>query len=338
MKGFAALIGGIAGLALVTAAQAGTFDSVKANGFVQCGVNTGVEGFSSPKANGEWAGLDIDLCRAIAAAMFGDASKTKFKPTTSQTRFIALQTGEIDVLTRNATQTLSRDTTLALHMAGVNFYDGQGFMVRRSMGLKSVKDLNGATICVQPGTTTELNMSDWFRKNAITFKPVVIEQVNDLAAAFFSDRCDALTTDASQLAAIRASTASKPDDYVILPERISKEPLGPMVRKDDNDWFAVVKWVLAAMVEAEELGVSQANVDKMLDSSDPQVKRLLGVGPGYGKALKLDEKWAYNIIKQVGNYGDSFERNLGSGSAIKLDRGLNRLWTEGGIMYAIPLR
>jgi general L-amino acid transport system substrate-binding protein len=242
------------------------------------------------------------------------------------------------VLTRNVTQTLLRDASLGLREAGVNFYDGQGFLVPKKLGVKSAKELNGSTICVQPGTTTELNLSDYFRKTGMTFKPVVIEKVDENIAAFASGRCDVYTTDASQLAAIRVTALNPPDDYMILPERISKEPLGPMVRQGDDQWYQIVKWALLALKEAEELGITQQNVDEMAKSEDPVIKRFLGITPGYGKALGVDEKWAYWIVKQIGNYGESFERNLGKGSPVKLERGLNDVWTKGGLMYAIPLR
>jgi general L-amino acid transport system substrate-binding protein len=315
-----------------------TFDAVKAKGFVQCGVNGAVPGFSSPDSRGNWTGIDVDLCKAIAAAMFGDANKVKFTPVTAQQRFVALQSGEIDVLTRNATQTLMRDTALGLNMAGVNFYDGQGFIVPKKLNVKSAKELNGATVCVQPGTTTELNLADYFRTNNMTFTPVVLERVEENIAAYVSGRCDVYTTDASQLASIRATATNNPEDHIILPERISKEPLGPMVRHGDDQWFDVVKWSLAAMIEAEELGVSQKTVIEMVRSNNPSIQRMLGVQAGFGKALGLEEGWAYNIIKQVGNYGDSFDRNLGKESKIGLERGLNDLWFRGGLMYAIPLR
>jgi len=326
-----------AGLAQPAFAGA-TLDAVKAKGFVQCGVNTGVSGFSAPDARGEWKGIDVDLCKAIAAALFGDANKVKYTPTTAVQRFTALQSGEIDVLTRNATQTLMRDVSLGLREAGVNFYDGQGFIVPKKLGVKSAKELSGATICVQPGTTTELNMADYFRSNNMALKPVVIEKVDENIAAFASGRCDVYTTDASQLASIRVTALPNPDDYVILPERISKEPLGPMVRQGDEQWYQIVKWTLTTMKEAEELGLTSANIDSFLNTQDPILKRFLGITPGYGKGLGIDEKWAYNIVKQIGNYGESFERNLGKGSPIKLERGLNDVWTKGGLMYAIPLR
>jgi len=315
-----------------------TFDAVKARGTVICGVNTGVAGFSAPDSRGNWSGIDVDLCKAIAAAVFGDSSKTKYVSLTAQQRFTALQSGEIDVLVRNTTQTLQRDSALGLNMAGVNFYDGQGFMVAKKLGVKSARELAGATVCVQPGTTTELNLADYFRSNNMAFTPVVIEKVEEVNAAFFGGRCDVLTTDASQLASIRITVASAPDDYVILPERVSKEPLGPLVRHGDDQWFDIVKWTLLAMIEAEELDIGQANVDQMLSSKNPAIQRMLGVSPGFGKSLGLDEKWAYNVFKQVGNYGESFERNLGKKSRIGLERGLNDLWTRGGLMYAIPMR
>jgi general L-amino acid transport system substrate-binding protein len=328
-----------AACAFALPASAGqTFDAVTAKGFVQCAVNTGLAGFSFADSQGKWTGLDVDLCKAIAVAMFGDAEKVKFTPTTAQQRFVALQSGEVDVITRNATQSLLRDTSLGFNGAGVNFYDGQGFMVPAKSGIKSAKELNGATICVQPGTTTELNLADYFRKNKMTFKPVLIEKLDELLQAYASGRCDVYTTDASGLAAVRAGQLSGKGDHVILPERISKEPLGPMVRHGDDQWFDLVKWVLTGMIEAEELGISQKNVDEMLKSDDPVIKRFLGVTPGYGKAVGVDEKWMYNVIKQIGNYGDSFERNVGKGTPLKLERGQNALWTNGGLMYAIPFR
>jgi len=315
-----------------------TLDAVKQRGNLVCGVSTGVAGFSNPDSQGNWSGIDVDTCKAIAAAIFGDATKAKFVPLTPQQRFTALQSGEVDVLTRNTTHTLQRDTALGFNMAGVNFYDGQGFMVPKKLGVKTAKELNGATVCVQPGTTTELNLADYFRGNKMEFKPVVIEKLDEVVAAFFSGRCDVFTTDASQLASVRVTRAQNPDDYVILPELISKEPLGPVVRHGDDQFFDIVKWALIAMVEAEEMDVNQKNVDQMLTSTNPGIQRLLGVTPGMGKALGVDEKWAYNIVKQVGNYGDSFERNVGKGSPLKLERGKNDLWTRGGLQYAIPVR
>jgi len=320
-------------------AQAGaTFDAVKAKGFVQCGTNTGLGGFAAPDSQGVWKGFDVDVCRAVAAAVFGDATKVKYTPLTAQQRFTALQSGEVDVLVRNTTQTLTRDASLGLIGVGVNYYDGQGFMVTKKLGVKSAKELGGATVCVQPGTTTELNMADFFRSNKIDFKPVVIEKLDEVVAAYASGRCDAYTTDKSGLAATRATQLSNGDDHVILPETISKEPLGPLVRQGDDAWLVVVRWALNAMIEAEEYGITMTNVDEQLKSDNPNVKRILGVTPGAGKALGLDEKWAYNIIKQVGNYGESFERNVGKGSPLKLDRGVNEQWSKGGALYAWPIR
>ena len=315
-----------------------TLDAVKSRGVVTCGVNTGVAGFSIPDAQGNWTGLDVDLCRAFAAAVLGDAKKTKFTPVTAQQRFTALQSGEIDVLTRNTTITLIRDASLGLIGAGINFYDGQGFMVKKDLKLKSLKELGGATICAAQGTTHELNMADYFRANKLTYQPVVIENQDQMYEAYFAGRCDAMTQDSSALAAVLSAKPQLAGNYMILPERISKEPLGPMVRQDDLAWLNIVRYTLFAMIEAEERGITQANVDDMLKTEDPGTKRLLGVTQGNGKALGIDEKWAYNIIKQIGNYGESFERNVGKSSGLKLERGINDLWTRGGLMYALPLR
>jgi len=324
---------------LPLAAQAGpTFDAVKARGAVICGVNQGVAGFSAPDSQGNWHGLDVDLCRAIAAAMFGDPDKVRFVPTSSQNRFTVLQSGEVDVLTRNATQTLMRDTALGLNMAGVNFYDGQGFLVPKRLNVSSGKELDGATICMQPGTTSELNVTDYFRLHNMSFNPVIVERPDEMARAYQAGRCDVMTQDASQLASYRVSALPDPDNHVVLPDRISKEPLGPMVRHGDDQWFDLVHWVLTGMIEAEEFGITQANVEEMAKSANPSIQRMLGISPGYGKALGVDEKWLFNVIKAVGNYGESFERNMGKGSPIGLDRGLNDLWTRGGLMYALPLR
>ena len=325
LKRLAALAAAFSCLAALPASAGQTFDAVKAKGYVQCAVNTGLAGFSFSDSQGKWTGLDVDLCKAIAAAMFGDAEKVKFTPTTAQQRFVALQSGEVDVITRNATQTLLRDTSLGFNIAGVNFYDGQGFIVPTKSGLKSAKELNGATICVQPGTTTELNLADYFRKNKMTFKPVLIEKLDELLQAYASGRCDSYTTDASGLAAVRAGQLSGKGEHVILPERISKEPLGPIVRHGDDQWFDLVKWTLMGMIEAEEMGITSKNVDEMLKSDDPAIKRFLGVTPGYGKAMGVDEKWMYNIVKQIGNYGESFERNVGVDTPLKLERGQNAL-------------
>jgi len=327
----------LAGVA--TAAYAGKeLDAIKARGQLICGVSTGVAGFALADSQGKWTGLDVDVCRAVAAAIFGDADKVKFIPTTAQQRFTALQSGEVDLLARTTTYTLTRDTALGFDFTGVNYYDGQGFMVNKKLGVKSAKELNGATVCVQPGTTTELNLADYFRANKMTFKPVVIEKVEEVRAAFFAGRCDVFTTDASGLYATRAANAPKPEDYIILPEIISKEPLGPVVRHGDNQFADIVRWSLYAMIEAEEYGITSKNVDQMMKSDNPTIKRILGVTPGMGKALGVDEKWVYNIIKQVGNYGESFDRNVGMGSPLKIARGQNELWTKGGLQYAPPIR
>lgn len=326
-------------VALAAPVSAGpTLDAVKQRGEITCGVNTAIAGFAAPDSRGEWKGIDVDVCRAVAAALFGNAAKVKFVGLTAAQRFTALQSGEVDILSRNTTATLSRDASLGLNVAGVNYYDGQGFLVSKKAAVKSVKELNGATICVQQGTTTELNMADYFRANKLDYKPVVIEKLEEVIAAFFAGRCDAFTADASNLAATRSTNAQNPDDFMILPEIISKEPLGPMVRHGDDQWFDLVKWSFIAMIEAEEYGVTSKNADEMLKSPNPGIQRLLGVTPGMGKALGIDEKWAYNIVKQVGNYGESFERNVGAGSPLKLERGLNALWTQGGLMYAWPVR
>jgi general L-amino acid transport system substrate-binding protein len=321
-----------------TAAQAGeTFDAVKARGFVQCGVNAGLPGFSQADSKGVWQGIDVDMCRAVAAMVFGDANKFKVTPLTTQQRFTALQSGEVDVLTRNTTATMSRDTTLGLMSAGVNYYDSQGVLVKKSLGVKSATELGGASVCVLQGTTTELNLADWFRANKLDFKPVVINTSEEGFRTFEAGRCDVVTSDKSQLGSLRASSAT-PDDYIILPEDFSKEPLGPMVRQGDDEWFMVVRWALNAMVEAEEYGITSKNLDEMLKSPNPNIQRILGVSGDMGKGLGLDKKWAYNIIEQVGNYGESFERNIGMGSPLKLERGLNAQWTKGGVMYAWPIR
>jgi general L-amino acid transport system substrate-binding protein len=333
---------GVVAVGLVGAAgtaQAGKdLDAVKARGQLICGVSTGVAGFASADSQGKWTGIDVDVCRAVSAAIFGDSEKVKYVPTTAQQRFTALQSGEVDLLSRTTTYTLTRDTALGFDFTGVNYYDGQGFMVNKKLGVKSAKELNGATVCVQPGTTTELNLADYFRANKMTFKPVVIEKIEEVRAAFFAGRCDVFTTDASGLYATRAANAPNPDDYIILPEIISKEPLGPVVRHGDNQFADIVRWALYAMVEAEEYGITSKNVDEMLKSDNPSIKRILGVTPGMGKALGVDEKWVYNIVKQVGNYGESFDRNVGAGSPLKIARGQNELWTKGGLQYAPPIR
>lgn len=321
-----------------TAVSADTLSTVKSRGELRCGVTTGFAGFSAPDAQGNWKGLDIDMCRAVAAAVLGDSSKVKAVPLSSQQRFTALQSGEIDVLSRNTTVTLQRDAGLGAIHTGINFYDGQGFLVPRSLGVKSALELNGASICMQTGTSNENTLADWARANNISYKPVVIEQFNEVVNAFAAGRCDVFTTDASGLASIRISRLSNPDDYMVLPELISKEPLGPFVRQGDDQWLNIVKWSLQAMLNAEELGVTSDNVDAQLASTNPNVQRLLGLTDSGGKSLGLDDKWAYNIVKQVGNYGQSFERNVGMGSPLKIQRGLNALWTNGGLMYGLPIR
>jgi general L-amino acid transport system substrate-binding protein len=314
-----------------------TLDTVRARGHLLAGVNGGVFGFSMPDDKGVWKGLDVDTARAIAAAVFGDADKVKFKALTAVQRLPALQAKEIDVLCRNTTQTLTRETINGLNFTQVNFYDGQGFLVPKKLGVKNAKELGGATVCVLPGTTTEMNAADFFRANKLDWKPVVIEQTAELSKAFFAGRCDVLTSDASQLAAHR-SVAPNPDDYVLLPEIISKEPLAPVVRHGDDQWYDIVSWTVQALLQAEEFGITSANVDDMLKSDNPAIQRFLGVTPGMGKALGLDEKWAYNAIKQVGNYGEIYERNVGPNTQLGLARGLNALWTEGGIMYPAAFR
>jgi general L-amino acid transport system substrate-binding protein len=323
--------------AMTGVAMAGTLQDVKAKGFIQAGVNGDLFGFGKADEKGVWKGLDVDTARAVAAAVFGDADKVKYTPLTAKTRFTALQSGEIDVLTRNCTQTLGRDTALGLDFCQVNYYDGQGFLVPKKLGVKDAKELDGATVCVLPGTTTELNVADYFRANGMKMSPVVIENTAELAKTFFAGRCDVLTSDASQLAGTRA-IAPNPKDYVILPTIISKEPLAPAVRHGDNQWKDIVNYSVLAMIEAEELGITSQNVDKMLKSEDPKIMRFLGVTEGNGKALGLDEKFAYNIVKQVGNYGEIFERNVGVNTTLGIERGLNALWTDGGLMYSPPFK
>ena len=314
-------------------------DTVKARGVLICGVAAGgLAGFMLADSQGKWTGLDVDVCRAVAAVLFGDSEKVKYAPLSGQQRFTALQSGDVDVLSNNSTWTLTRDTALGLDFTGVTYYDGQGFMVPKKLGVKSAKEMNGATICVPSGSTTELNIADYFRANNMTFKPVIIEDADQIRAAFFAGRCDVYTGDRARLYATRAANTSNPDDYVILPEVISKEPLGPLVRHGDNQFADIVRWAQYAMIEAEEYGITSQNVDEMLKSENPSIKRILGVTPGMGKALGVDEKWVYAIVKQVGNYGEAFERNLGMGSPLKIDRGMNKLWTEGGLQYAPPIR
>jgi general L-amino acid transport system substrate-binding protein len=316
-----------------------TLEAVKAKGTLSCGIHTGLGGFGIADSAGKWAGFDVDFCRAVAAAALGDNTKVRYVPLNAQQRFTALQSGEIDVLSRNTTWTMSRDTQLGLTFGATTYYDGQGFLVNKSLKVKSVKGLKGATVCVQSGTTTEKNMADYFRANKITYKPVVIEDFKASVAAYVEGRCQAYTTDASGLAAIRANDVKNPNDHVILPEIISKEPLGPVVRRGDEDWAKLVSWIHFAMVSAEELGITSANVDEKRADTNPEIQRLLGQGNNdFGKSMGLDPAWAYRVIKQVGNYGEVFERNLGRNTPLKLERGTNALWSNGGVQYAPPIR
>jgi general L-amino acid transport system substrate-binding protein len=324
--------------ALPVAHAGATLDAVKAKGFVQCGVSTGLAGFSAADEKGNWTGIDVDVCRAVAAAVFGDANKVKFTPLTAKERFTALQSGEIDMLSRNTTWTLTRDTNLGLNFAGVNYYDGQGFLVSKKLGVKSAKELDGAAVCIQAGTTTELNLADYFRANGMSYTPITYDKSDESVKGFENGRCDVLTSDQSQLYALRIKL-SKPDDAIVLPEVISKEPLGPVVRNGDEDWLKIVRWSVFAMVNAEEMGVNSKNVEEIRkDTKDPGKQRLLGLTGIGGQGLKLSDEWAYNIIKEVGNYGEIFDRNVGKDSPLGIARGLNALWSKGGIQYAPPIR
>jgi general L-amino acid transport system substrate-binding protein len=318
-------------------AKASTLDQVKGRGALNCGSGTGLAGFGLPDAQGNWTGLDVDMCRAISAAVFNDPTKVKFVSLSAKDRFTALQSGEIDVLSRNTTWTSSRDSSLGLNFAGVNYYDGQGFMVKKSAKIASAKELGGASVCVQQGTTTELNLADYFRANKLELKAVTFATNDETVKAYEGGRCDAFTTDASGLYAERLRMA-KMDDHMVLPDIISKEPLGPSVRHGDDQWLDVVKWVHYAMITAEELGVTKANVDEQMKSTNPDVKRLLGTEGKHGEALGLSNDWAFRVIKHVGNYGEVFEKNVGAGSQLKIARGLNNLWTKGGLQYAPPIR
>ena len=340
------MLSGTAAVALMTiagAAQATTLEDVQARGVLNCGVTTGLAGFAAPDDAGVWTGLDVDMCRAVAAAVLGDASAVKYVPTTAKERFTALQSGEVDLLARNTTWTFSRDVQLGFEFAGINYYDGQGFMVRKDLGVTSALELNGASVCVQTGTTTELNMADYFRANGMELNSVVFEKNEEARQAYDEGRCDAYTTDASGLAAER-SVLADPSAHIILPEIISKEPLGPLVRHGDNQWGDIVRWTLNSMIIAEEFGVTSENVDEMKSSENPEVQRLLGVEvveegqSRMGSMLGLSDEWAYNIISQVGNYGESFEANVGVKTPLGLARGLNQLWSKGGLMYAPPMR
>ena len=335
VKSILALIALLALMGGTNAHAQATTRAVFKKGFIQCGVNTGLAGFSQPDSKGEWRGIDIDLCRAVAAALFADARKVRFTPLNAQQRFTALQSGEVEILSRNTSWTIARDAGLGIHFVGINYYDGQGFMLARKRNVKTASQLNGATICVQPGTTTELNLADYFRAKKMKFKPVVIEKLEEVLNAYFAGRCDVYTTDVSGLIAARASRAADATEHVILPEVISKEPLGPAVRHGDDQWFDLVKWSLFAMIDAEELGLSSKTIDQEEKGANPIVQRFVGANGEFGKMLSVDKRWAYNIIKQVGNYGESFERHL---APLGVARGLNQLWNRGGLMYAPPLR
>ncbi|MDJ0952032.1 MAG: amino acid ABC transporter substrate-binding protein [Alphaproteobacteria bacterium] len=337
MNGLKTLTAAAALTVAASAAHAGTLDDVKAKGHLQCGVTTGLAGFAAPDDAGKWQGFDVDVCRAVGAAVFGDAEKVKYTPTTAKERFTALQSGEIDMLARNTTWTFSRDVNLGFEFVGVNYYDGQGFMVRKDLGVKSAFELDGASVCISTGTTTELNLADFFRANNMKFTSVVFEKADEIRAAYDAGRCDVYTTDRSGLAAQR-SLLKSPDDHVVLPEVISKEPLGPLVRHGDHQWGDVVRWALNTMIIAEELGITSANVDEMKKSSNPEIKRLLGVEGDYGPMLGLSNDFGYNIVKQVGNYAEVYDKHIGPDTPIQLARGINALWNKGGILYAPPFR
>lgn len=324
-------------LTVGSAMAATTLETVKARGHLKCGVTTGLPGFSQPDEKGHWTGLDVDTCRGIAAAVFGDSSKVEFTPLTAKERFTALQSGEIDVLSRNTTWTLTRDASLGLNFTGVNYYDGQGFLVYKKLGVDDATQLSGATICVQAGTTTELNLADYFRAKGMKFNPLVFDSSEQTVTGFANGRCDVLTSDRSQLAALRSKLAD-PSSAKILPNVISKEPLGPVVRQGDDQWFNVVKWSLFTQINAEELGITMDNVDKMKKSDNPNVQRLLGTDGDMGEKLGVSADFGYNIVSQVGNYGEMYNRNVGPDTPLGLERGINALWNEGGIMYAPPLR
>jgi general L-amino acid transport system substrate-binding protein len=338
MKHLLALItAGLASAFAASGVDAQTLNQVKQRGQLICGTNTGLAGFALPDAQGNWAGLDIDYCRAIAAAVLGDATKVKFVPLDATSRFESLKSGAVDVLVRNTTWTLSRDSSQGLDFEATNYYDGQGFMVRKKMNINSALELNGASVCVQQGTTTELNLADYFRSNKMKYEVVAFKSDEETVKAYDSGRCDAFTTDASGLAAERVKLAT-PDEHVILPEIISKEPLASSVRKGDSQWGTIVRWVHFAMLNAEEAGVTSKNVDEMMKSPNPEVKRMLGVEGKFGEGLGISNDWVVNIIRQVGNYGEVFDRNVGAGSPLKLPRGLNNLWTKGGLQYGPPIR
>ena len=337
-RAIATIAVGLAATLMASAASAqATLNNVKQKGFLTCGSNTGLAGFGVPDAQGNWTGLDVDLCRAIAAAIFNDPIKVRFIPLSAKDRFTALQSGEVDVLVRNTTWTMSRDTQLGLDFTGVNYYDGQGFLVRKKLGVASAKELNGASVCTQQGTTTELNLADFFRANNLKYEVVAFATAAETFDAYNSGRCDAFTTDASGLYSERLKAAN-PDEHIVLPEIISKEPLGPSVRHGDNQWGDIVRWTHYAMINAEELGVTKANVDQMTKNDNPEIKRMLGSEGKFGEAIGLTNDWAFRIIKHVGNYGEIFEKNVGQGSPLKIQRGQNALWTKGGLQYAPPIR
>ncbi len=318
-------------------ASAGTLEDVKAKGFIQCGVTTGLAGFASPNDKGEWEGFDVDFCRAMSAAIFADPDKVKYTPTTAKERFTALQSGEIDVLARNTTWTLSRDVNLGFEFIGVNYYDGQGFMVKKSLGVKSAKELSGARVCLQAGTTTELNLADYFAAQGMKYDSVLFDTADEVREAYIKDTCDVYTTDQSGLYAQR-SVIADPENHVVLPEVISKEPLGPLVRHGDNAWGDLARWTLNAMIEAEELGITSANASDMKSSKNPGIVRLMGGSGDLGEQLGVSNDWAFNIVTMVGNYGEVFEKHLGASTPLKIARGLNQLWSKGGILYAPPAR
>jgi general L-amino acid transport system substrate-binding protein len=336
-RGFVTVACAIAFSFAVSAGGAQTLNTVKARGILNCGAHIGLAGFGVPDREGNWSGFDVDFCRAIAAAIFNDPKKVKFIPTTSQNRFTALQSGDVDVLIRSTTWTLSRDTSLGLNFTSTTYYDGQGFIVRKALGVKTGLELNDAAVCVAQGTTTELNLADYFRSNKMKLKTVTFATNDDVVKAYEAGRCDVFTTDQSGLYAERLRFAQSAD-HIVLPDIISKEPLGPSVRHGDDQWFDIVKWMHFAMVTAEELGVTSKNLDEMLKSDNPDVKRLLGTEGNYGEQLGLTKDWAYRIIKHMGNYGESFDRNIGEGSPLKIARGQNALWTKGGLQYAPPIR
>lgn len=345
MQNISGLIAPLRALLLLAAclpgfAHAGkTLDAVRQRGHVLCGVSTGVAGFSAPDAQGNWTGLDVDICRALGAAVLGDPAKVKFVPLNAQQRFTALKAGQVDLLSRNTSWTLTRDASLGFHFTAITYIDGQGFLVNRKYKVTQARQLKNAQVCVQAGTTTEKNLADFSRANQLNIKPVVFDSFEGAFKAFFSGRCQAYTSDASALAVVRNKEAPHPDDYQVLPDLISKEPLAPLVRRGDDEWFAIVKWTVFALQEAEELGIGRGNIDQLLkSSSDPSIQRLLGTGEDTGKLLGLNKTWAYQAIKAVGNYGEVFERNVGAQSALKLPRGVNRLWNQGGLLYPPPVR